>query len=61
MENKPFGKPKGSYITIDIKKLKIATEEEIEKAAEVVANELKELINAHIGTSDDVLVVRARK
>ena len=38
---KAIGKPIGDYITIDIKKLKIAQAEEINKAGEVVSNELK--------------------
>lgn len=54
---KAIGKPKGTYITIDIKKLKIATEEEIENASNVLAEQLKELVNAHISSMDDVLVV----
>lgn len=52
-----LGKPKGMYVTIDVKNLKIAREEEIEKAGEVVTKELKELISAHIGAEDDILVV----
>lgn len=52
-----LGKPKGMYITIDVKNLKIAQEEEIQKASEVVSNELKELIGTHIGKEDDILVV----
>ncbi len=47
----------GTYVTIDIKKLKIATEEEIEKAAEVLSNELKELVNTHVDSLADALVV----
>lgn len=47
----------GTYITIDIKKLKIATEEEIEEAANALAGELKELVNVHIDSMDEVLVV----
>ena len=39
-----IGKPIGNYITIDVKKLKIAQEEEIKKAAEVVSKELKKII-----------------
>ena len=38
---KAIGKPIGNYITIDIKKLKIAQDEEIKKAADVLSNELK--------------------
>lgn len=52
-----IGKPKGTYVTIDIKKLKIATDEEIEQAANVLSDELKGLVNAHVGPQDDVLVV----
>lgn len=54
---KALGKPKGIYITIDVKNLKIAQEEEIQKAGEVVTNELKRLISDHVGKEDDILVV----
>lgn len=52
-----IGKPIGTYITIDIKDLKIAEEQEIQKASEIVTKELKELINKHIDKEGDVLVV----
>lgn len=52
-----IGKPIGTYITIDIKDLKIAEEEEIQKASEVVTKELKELINKHTDKEGDILVV----
>jgi len=52
-----IGKPKGTYITIDVKKLKIATEDEIEKAANVLAEELKELVSKHVEKNADILVV----
>ena len=52
-----IGKPKGSYITIDVKKLKIATEEEIENAANILSEELKKLVDIHIKSMEDVLVV----
>lgn len=52
-----IGKPIGTYITIDIKDLKIAEEQEIQKASEIVTKELKELINKHIDKDGDVLVV----
>ena len=38
---KAIGKPIGNYITIDVKKLKIAEEEDIQKAAETSTKELK--------------------
>ncbi|MGN1297698.1 MAG: GPR endopeptidase [Clostridia bacterium] len=54
---KAIGKPIGSYITIDIKKLKIAQEEEIQKAAETLSNELRKIIDTHIDKQGEVLVV----
>lgn len=55
--SRALAKPIGNYITIDMKNIKIATEEEIQKAAEVLSSELKELINAHIQSQEDILVV----
>ena len=52
-----IGKPIGSYITIDIKKLKIATDEEIENYGNVLANELRKLIDMHSAKQDEILVV----
>ena len=52
-----IGKPMGDYITIDIKKLKIAQEEEIEKAGEILAKELKAIISKHIDSQGEILVV----
>ena len=57
MENKQYGKPKGTYVTIDIKKLKIATDEEIEETANTLAEELKEIVQKHIDKEAEVLVV----
>ena len=53
---KAIGKPIGDYITIDIKNIKIAGEEEVKKAAETLANELKPIIDKHINNKDDILV-----
>ena len=52
-----IGKPKGDYITIDIKGLKYAEEEEIQKAAETLSSELKKIVDNHIEPKDDILVV----
>lgn len=52
-----IGKPIGNYITIDIKKLKIAQDEEIETASKILSNELKKIINEHIDRSGEILVV----
>ena len=51
-----IGKPIGTYITIDIKKIKLVNEAELQKASEIVAKELKKIINKHISPKDDVLV-----
>lgn len=52
-----IGKPIGTYTTIDVKKLKIATEEQIQKISEVLSEELKNIIKQHINEKDDILVV----
>ena len=52
-----IGKPIGSYITIDINKLKLATDEEIESYGDVLSNELKKLIDKHSTKQDEILVV----
>ena len=52
-----IGKPIGSYITIDIKNLKYANDEEIQKASEVVTRELKILVEKHIDSKSPILVV----
>ena len=54
---KSIGKPIGTYVTIDIKKLKLAEEDEIQKSAETLSEELREIINKHISPKDDILVV----
>ena len=54
---KAIGKPIGNYITIDVKKLKIAQEEEIAKAAETLSNELRKIIDLHIDKKGEMLVV----
>ena len=54
---KAIGKPIGRYVTIDIKNLRLAEEAEIQKSAETLSTELKEIINKHINFKDDILVV----
>ena len=54
---KAIGKPIGTYVTIDIKKLKIAQEDEIQKASEVLTSELRKLIDVHIDKQGEILVV----
>ncbi len=52
-----IGKKQGTYITIDIKNIKIAGEDDIQKASEAVTKELKVLISNLVGAQDDILVV----
>lgn len=54
---KAIGKPVGNYITIDIQKLKIATEEDIQESAEVLSKELRTLLSKHTTPKDEILVV----
>ncbi len=52
-----IGKPVGTYITVDIKNFKIADDDKIQRASEVVTEELKKLIDVHSAKTDDILVV----
>ena len=54
---KAIGKPIGNYVTIDVKKLKIAEDEDIQKASDIVANELRKIIDIHTEKQGDILVV----
>ena len=54
---KAVGKPKGSYITIDIKNLKLARDEEIQKASDILTQELNPILEKHITRKDEMLVV----
>ncbi len=54
---KAIGKPKGNYITIDIKNLKIAQDEELTKASELLTKELKKVIDEHIDSQGEILIV----
>jgi len=47
----------GNYITIDVKKLRIAQQEEIEKTADVLQKELKKIIDIHVDKEGSALVV----
>ena len=52
-----IGKPIGNYITIDVKKLNVATDEDIQKTAETLTNELKKIIDMHTDKQGDILIV----
>ena len=54
---KAIGKPIGSYITIDVKDLKMATEEDIQTSAEALSQELVKILDNHIDKQGEILVV----
>ena len=54
---KNIGKPMGKYITIDIKNLKLARDEELQQYGKTVGDELKKIIDSHVNKQDEILVV----
>ena len=52
-----LGQPIGTYVTIDVKKLKMAGEEEIQKTSEVLTDELKKIVEMHVNNQEDILIV----
>lgn len=54
---KAVGKPRGTYVTIDIKNLKIARDEEIQKASDVLTSELSKILDKHVTRKEEMLVV----
>lgn len=52
-----IGKPIGNYVTIDVKNLKLATDEEIQKTAETLTTELKKIVDIHIDKKGEILIV----
>ncbi len=56
-EKRQYGKPIGNYVTIDIKKLKLAQEEDIQKASEVLTSELKTILDLHVQKQDEIIVL----
>ena len=52
-----LGKSIGTYVTIDVKKLKMAGEEEIQKTSEVLTDELKKIVEMHVNNQEDILIV----
>ena len=54
---KALGKPIGNYVTVDVKKLKLAGEDEIQKTSQVLSEELKKILDLHTNKQEDVLIV----
>lgn len=54
---KALDKPMGDYITLDIKEIKTIDEEQMKSIIQNLAEELRKVINKHIGKMEDILVV----
>lgn len=52
-----IGKPIGTYVTIDIKNLKIIEENQIEYISKIIGEELNEIIENKIKKQDEILIV----
>lgn len=50
-------KPIGTYTTIDVKKMRNITNEEINRISETMSGELKSLINKHVNEKEEILIV----
>ncbi|MGN1326582.1 MAG: GPR endopeptidase, partial [Clostridia bacterium] len=54
---KALAKPIGNYITLDIKNMKLIDDEKIENVSKVLSDELRKVIEQHISSTEDILVV----
>lgn len=52
-----INKPKGEYITLDIKRIKYMEEETINEYGQILSKEISKLIDSHIDKLDPILVV----
>ena len=54
---KAIGKPIGTYVTVDIKNLRLADDDEIDNASNIISEELASIVDEKIGKQDEILVV----
>lgn len=54
---KAINKPIGTYVTLDIKKMKGIDDEKIDEVANVLSIELRDIIGKHVSDVEDILVV----
>ena len=52
-----INKPKGEYITLDIKKLKYMEDENINECANYLSKEISKLVDMHINKQEPILIV----
>ena len=54
---KAIGKKQGNYITIDINKINLSTDEQLEQISNVFSEELKKIVDKHVIKQDEMLIV----
>ena len=54
---KAIGKKKGNYITIDVNKINLCTEEELEQISNTFSEELKKIVDINVEKQDEMLIV----
>lgn len=54
---KALGKPIGNYVTVDVRNLKLAGEDEIQKTSQILSEELKKILDIHTNKQEDILIV----
>ena len=54
---KAISKPIGTYVTVDIKNLRLADDDEIDNASNIISEELASIVDEKIGKQDEILVV----
>lgn len=54
---KAIGKPIGTYVTFDLKDLKIAGENEIESVSEIISKQIKSIVEGKVKSQDEILIV----
>lgn len=52
-----IGKPIGNYITLDVNKINLLTEEELEDTSNILSKEIKKLVEGKVNSKDEILVV----
>ncbi|MBO5349256.1 MAG: GPR endopeptidase [Clostridia bacterium] len=54
---KAIGKPIGTYVTIDVRNLRLAGEEELDKASNIISEEIKTIVDEKVNKQDEILIV----
>ncbi len=52
-----IGKPIGTYITFDLKNLRIASEDEIDESSKIISEKIKNIVDGKISSEGEILVI----